>query len=319
MITVAERGRFRGGERWPRLPLAQWESTYKTLQLWAQILGKTRLALAPMVNHWWNAALYVSTRGLTTSPMAYGDRRVELELDLVRHRLVVETSDGATEWFALSDMAVADFYQCYLRLLRSVDVHVHIWTVPAECADQTRFEYDRHHGSYDRDAAHRAWQVLAQSARVLDVYRGRFLGKSSPVHFWWGAFDLACTRFSGRPAPSPPTNVPYISDRVVREAYSHECASVGWWPGGSAGDLREPAVLEPAYYAYAFPQPEGYASAAIQPSAAYYHPTMFEWILPYEAVRTAIDPDRTLLEFCESTYAAAATLGHWDRAVLERT
>jgi len=304
-------------ERWPRLPLAAWEPTYRTLHLWTQILGKTRLVLSPMQNHWWHAALYVSTRGLTTSPMPCGDRLIELELDLIGHRLIA-TSEGATESFPLVAMSVADFYRQYVQLLRSIDVHVAIRTVPSEVADQTRFEDDRHHASYDADAAHRAWQALAQSARVLAVFRGRFLGKSSPVHFWWGGFDLACTRFSGRPAPVHPGGVPYIPDRVVREAYSHECASVGWWPGVGAGDVREPAVLEPAFYAYAAPQPPGYANAAIAPSAAYYHPTMFEWILPYEAVRTAADPDRTLLEFCESTYAAAATLGAWDRAALER-
>jgi hypothetical protein len=243
---------------------------------------------------------------------------IELELDFVGHRLVATTSEGATESFPLVAMSVADFYQRYVRLLRSIDALVTIRTVPSEVAEQTRFEDDRHHASYDADAAHRAWQALAQSARVLGEYRGRFLGKSSPVHFWWGGFDLACTRFSGRPAPVHPGGVPYIPDRVVREAYSHECASVGWWPGGGAGEVREPAVLEPAFYAYAAPQPPGYADASIEPGAAYYHPTMSEWILPYEAVRTAADPDRMLLQFCETTYAAAATLGEWDRAALER-
>ncbi|HWU87211.1 MAG TPA: DUF5996 family protein [Kofleriaceae bacterium] len=302
---------------WPDLPLADWEPAYRTLHLWTQILGKTRLALAPWQNHWWHAALYVSTRGLTTSPMPYGDRWLELELDLVHHALVAIESEGAVRSFPLVPMTVADFYEHYLQVLRALDAHVPIRTVPAEVADQTRFEADRHHASYDASAAHRCWQVLARSVRVLDEYRGRFLGKTSPVHFWWGAFDLACTRFSGRPAPRHPGGVPYIADRVVREAYSHECMSVGWWPGGTAGEVREPVVREPAFYAYVVPEPPGYANAAIQPTAAYYHPTMYEWLLPYEAIRTAEDPDRMLLDFCQSAYAEAARLGRWDRAALE--
>lgn len=318
MIVLAPQPRTTR-ERWPQLPLEAWEPTYQTLHLWTQIIGKTRLVLAPMQNHWWHTALYVSTRGLTTGPMPYDDRMVELELDLVGHELVATTSEGARAQFPLAAMPVAEFYRRYLRLMRSVDAPVTIWTVPCEVADTTRFEYDQHHASYDLDAAHRAWQALAQSARVLAEFRGRFLGKSSPVHFWWGAFDLACTRFSGRKVAEPPSGIPYVADRVVREAYSHECSSVGWWPGGGAGVIREPEVREPAFYCYAVPEPAGYPQAAIEPSAAYYHPTMREWILPYEAVRTARDPDRTLLEFCETTYVAAATLGHWDRAALERT
>lgn len=305
-------------EQWPALPLDEWEPTYHTLQLWTQIVGKTRLALAPMQNHWWHAALYISTCGFTTSPMPYGDRLLEIEIDLTSHRVVARTSDQLVDAFSLAPMTVATFYQRYRRLLRAVGVDVAIRTIPAEVADTTPFEYDLHHAAYDRDAAHRAWCVLAQSARVLCEFRSRYLGKSSPVHFWWGAFDLACTRFSGRTAPKPPSGVPYISDRVVGEAYSHECMSIGWWPGGGAGALKEPLVREPAFYAYAFPEPPGFACAAIEPSAAYYHPTMFEWILPYEAVRRAPDPDRTLMCFCESTYVAAATLGSWDREALER-
>jgi hypothetical protein len=303
---------------WPALPLGDWEPTYRTLHLWTQIVGKTRLALAPMQNHWWHVALYLSTHGLATSPMPCGDRSLEVELDLVHHELVVSTSDGARESFPLAAMTVADFYEKYRRLLRSLGAHVSIYTVPSEVADQTRFESDRHHAAYDRDAAHRCWMILARTALVLGEYRGAFLGKSSPVHFWWGGFDLACTRFSGRPAPVHPGGVPYIPDRVVREAYSHECMSVGWWPGVGAGDVREPAVREPAFYAYAAPEPDGFRDATIKPSAAYYHPAMYEWILPYESVRTASDPDRALLDFCATTYAEAATLGRWDRPALER-
>lgn len=305
--------------RWPALPLGEWEPTYRTLHLWTQILGKTRLALAPMQNHWWQCALYVSTRGLSTSPMPYGDPAfLELELDLVGHRLVATTSDGARESFSLVPMSVAEFYAGYRKLLAAVGVHVPIRTIPAEVADLTPFERDRTHAAYDRHAAHRCWQVLARSVPVLAAFRGRFLGKSSPVHFWWGGFDLACTLFSGRPAPPHPGGVPYIADRIVREAYSHECMSVGWWPGVGAGDVREPAVREPAFYAYAAPQPPGFERAPIEPSAAYYHPTMSEWILPYEAVRAAPDPERMLDELCTSAYVAAATLGDWDRAALER-
>jgi hypothetical protein len=305
-------------EHWPELPLASWEPTYRTLHLWTQILGKTRMALTPAVNHWWHTALYVSSCGLTTTPMPYGDRWLEVELDLVHHELRVTTSDGDVDVFALVPMSVADFYRRFTRVLDSLDVHAPIWTVPAEVADQTPFELDHHHKDYDADAAHRCWQILANTTRVLYGYRGRFIGKSSPVLFWWGSFDLACTRFSGRPAPQHPGGVPFISDRVVREAYSHECMSVGWWPGVGAGDVREPAVREPAFYAYIAPQPPGFERAQITPAAAYYHPAMYEWILPYEAVRTASDPDRVLFDFFQSAYSQAATLARWDRAALER-
>ena len=303
---------------WPALPLAAWEPTYRTLHLWTQILGKTRLALSPMQNHWWHTALYVSTCGLSTSPMPCADRSLEVELDLHRHQLVASMSDGATQSFALGAMTVAEFYERYRGILRALDVNVPIRSVPSEVADQTPFERDHHHAAYDADAASRCWRVLERTTNVLGIYRGDFLGKSSPVHFWWGGFDLACTRFSGRPAPVHPGGVPYIPDGVVREAYSHECMSIGWWPGVGAGDVREPGVREPAFYAYASPEPPGFKDAKILPSAAYYHPAMYEWILPYDAVRTASDPDRALLDFCTTTYAAAAALGKWDRAALER-
>jgi hypothetical protein len=303
---------------WPELPLAAWEPTYATIHRWTQILGKTRLALCPLQNHYWNAALYVSTRGLTTSPMPLRDGLLEIELDFVSHALIARTSDGTIDTFMLEPMTVADFYRRYRRLLHSLDADVHINEHPSEIADQTRFSDDTTHAAYDRDAAHRCWQILVESDRVLNAYRAEFLGKSSPVHFWWGAFDLACTRFSGRRAPLHPGGVPYLADRVVREAYSHECHSVGWWPGGGHGVLREPIVREPAYYAYAYPEPQGFASARISPPEAYYHPTMLEWILPYDVVRTATDPDAVLRAFCDSTYDAAARLGSWDRRACER-
>ena len=303
---------------WPELPLAAWEPTYATLHLWTQILGKTRLALCPLQNHYWNVALYVSTRGLTTSPMPLHDGLLEIELDVVSHALIARTSDGTIDTFMLEPMTVAEFYCRYRRLLHSLDADVHINEHPSEIADRTRFSDDTSHAAYDSDAAHRCWRILVESDRVLNAYRSEFLGKSSPVHFWWGAFDLACTRFSGRRAPLHPGGVPYLADRVVREAYSHECHSVGWWPGGGHGDLREPIVREPAYYAYAYPEPKGFSTARISPAEAYYHPTMFEWILPYEVVRTAKDPDAVLRAFCDSTYDAAARLASWDRRACER-
>jgi len=306
------------GEAWPPLPLAPWQATYTTLQLWTQILGKTRLALCPMENHFWQTALYVSTRGLTTSPMPVRDGLVEIELDFVSHALIARSSEGAIESFALAPMSVAEFYARYLRVLRGLDVNVPLNPIPMEVADRTPFPEDRHHAAYDADAANRCWCILRDSDRVLKQYRGAYLGKSSPVHFWWGAFDLAVTRFSGRRAPTHPGGVPYISDRVVREAYSHECMSVGWWPGGSAGVVKRPLVEQPAYYAYAYPEPPGFQAARISPREAYYHPAMFEWILPYDVVRSSRDPGAMLRAFADSTYEAAANLGHWDRQSCER-
>jgi hypothetical protein len=305
-------------EAWPPLPLEQWEPTYGTLHLWMQILGKTRLALCPLENHFWNAALYVSTRGLTTAPMPVRDGLVEIELDFVSHALIARSSEGAIESFSLVPMSVADFFTRYMRVLRGLDLNLHMDQVPCEVSDRSRFSDDRHHGAYDADAAHRCWSILRETDRVLRGYRSSFVGKQSPVNIWWGSFDLAVTRFSGRRASKVPSGVPYISDRVVGEAYSHECHSVGWWPGGGHGVVRDPPVMEPAYYAYAYPEPPGFSTAAIAPAGAYYHPTMFEWILPYEAVRTAQDPDAMLRAFANSTYHAAAQLGHWDRESCER-
>jgi hypothetical protein len=251
--------------------------------------------------------------------MPLRDGLLEIELDLVSHALIARTSDGTIDTFMLAPMTVADFYHRYRRLLHSLDADVSINEHPSEIADRMRFSDDRSHAAYDRAAAHRCWQILVESDRVLGAYRAEFLGKSSPVHFWWGAFDLACTRFSGRRAPPHPGGVPYLADRVVREAYSHECHSVGWWPGGGHGVTREPIVREPAYYAYAYPEPRGFATASISPAEAYYHPTMLEWILPYDVVRTSSDPDATLRAFCDSTYDAAARLGSWDRRACERS
>jgi hypothetical protein len=296
---------------WPRLALDEWRETYATLHLWTQIVGKTRLALAPMQNHWWQVAFYITSQGFGTSPMPYGARTVEVDFDFIDHALVVRTSDGDVRSLPLVPQSVADFYRAYLDLLESIDVEVHINPMPAEIADAIRFTDDRVHAAYDRDATHRCWQVLAQADRVLKEFRGQFLGKCSPVHLWWGGFDLACTRFSGRRAPPHPGGIPHLSDAVTREAYSHECISAGWWPGGGL-------VPDAAFYAYSYPEPAGCADARIHPAGAYYHPEMREWLLPYEAVRTSADPDAAITEFLASTYQVAADLGHWDRRALER-
>ena len=293
--------------------MSDWADTLTTLQRWTQIVGKTRLALAPMQNHWWQVALYVTARGLGTSPMPYANGNVELEFDFLDHTLVARTSDGAIRSIPLAPRSVADFYRDYLELLDGLGVTAKIWPVPQEMADTTRFSVDREHASYDGDAAQRCWRILAHADRVLKQFRGRFLGKSSPSHFWWGGFDLACTRFSGRAAPPHPGGIPHLADRVTREAYSHECISAGWWPGSVGGP-----VAEPAFYAYAYPEPAGCPDAPVRPAATSYHMGMREWILPYDAVRGARDPDGALLEFFQSTYEAAADRGEWDRARLER-
>ena len=297
---------------WPALPLAEWQDTYATLHRWLQIVGKTRLAFAPMQNHWWQVVLYVTARGLGTSPMPVGERSFEVELDFLEHQLVVRTSDGDTRTLPLEPRSVADFYRDYMGMLRGLDIAPKIWPRPNELSDALPFPDDRVHAAYDADAAQRCWRILAESDSVLKEFRGNFLGKSSPSHFFWGSFDLACTRFSGRPAPPHPGGVPNCPDYVTREAYSHECISAGWWPGGVGAP-----VAEPAFYAYAYPEPAGCPDAPIRPPAASYNTTMREWFLPYEAVRQAKNPRGMVLEFLQSTYDAAATRGGWDRT-LER-
>ena len=297
-----------GPERWPALPLAQWEDTRATLHLWTQIVGKVRLALAPMVNHWWQVALYVNARGLTTSAMPYDDGVVEITFDFQEHALRIETSGGAARAIALAPRSVADFHREVMAALRDLGVDARITRLPNEMENVVPFDEDETHASYDADSANRLWRVLIDVDRVLHEFRGRFIGKASPVHFWWGSFDLAVTRFSGREAPPHPGGVPNLPDRVTREAYSHECMSVGWWPGGGA-------VTEPAFYAYAYPEPAGSPAAPISPAAAYYHGELREWILPYEAVRTAADPDAELLSFLQSAYDIVERLGKWDPAL----
>jgi hypothetical protein len=308
-IVVADR---RKQAAWPSLPLAEWKDTLNTLHRWVQIVGKTRLALAHPVNHWWHVTLYLTSRGLTTSPMPYANRTLEVELDFVDHNLLVRTSDRATRAIALIPRTVADFYREYTALLDSLGVRVAIRPVPSEMEDTLPFTEDQEHRSYDPEYAGRAWRVLAQANRVIQDFRGRFIGKCSPAHFFWGGFDLACTRFSGRRAPPHPGGVPNLPDWIAREAYSHECISAGWWPGGGP-------VPEPVFYSYIYPEPKGFAEARVLPGEAYYSSELREFVLPYEAVRSSSRPDQTLLEFLQATYEAGADLAGWDRRALERT
>lgn len=299
-------------ERWPALPLSEWSDTYATLHRWLQIVGKTRLALTPLINHWWNVPLYVSARGLTTSTV-YTDRlALEVELDFLDHVLEIRTSDSMTARVGLAPKSVATFYREYLTAFREVGVDLRIYPVPVEIEDVTPFAEDEKHASYDPEYANRAWRILTATARVFSEFRSRFVGKSSPPHFFWGSFDLAITRFSGRPAPEfsgPALNVPTW---VMREGYSREVISAGFWPGGWMG------VEEPVFYAYAYPEPAGFSDATVEPEAARYDTGIKEFILPYDAVRTSAFPETTLLQFLQSTYEAAANAGGWDRASLER-
>jgi len=301
-------------EPWPALPLDGWQDTYATLHLWTQVVGKTAVRLLPLQNHWWQVAFPVTARGLESAPMPWGGgRTLGVAFDFIDHRLVLSTSEGQTRTLALEPRSVADFHARYLGLLRELGIEVVIGSRPNEMAEATPFAEDTLHQAYDPDAARRCWEILVQVDRVLRAFRARFLGKSSPSHFWWGGFDLACTRFSGRPAPPHPGGIPNLPDAVTRESYSHECISAGWWPGNVGGPLQEPA-----FYAYAYPEPAGCPEAAIRPEEASYHLGLHEWVLPYEAVRRAADPDAKLLEFLQSTYEAAADLGGWERKALER-
>lgn len=297
-------------EAWPSLPFAEWRDTCATLQLWTQVVGKLRLAQAPPVNHWWQVPLYLTSRGLTTSPIPYGERVFQIGFDFIGHRLTIETGDGAVDGFALRPMAVADFHSEIKRRLSALGLDIHIWTTPVEIPDPIPFEQDHSHAAYDPDYANRFWRVLVQADRVFTAFRGRFLGKASPVHFFWGSFDLAVTRFSGRPAPPHP-GAPNVADKVTREAYSHEVSSCGFWPGGAG-------MEQPIFYSYAYPQPAGFGEAAVRPSAAFYSRDFGEFVLPYDAVRETASAGGALLDFLQSTYEAAAALAHWDRAALER-
>jgi hypothetical protein len=295
-------------ESWPALPQAAWSDTCATLQLWTQIVGKIRLALTPAINHCWNVTLYPTVRGLTTSPMPYGTRTLEIDFDFIDRVLLLRTSEGEVRAVPLRPMTVAAFYGQVLTALDELRTPVRIWPVPVEVANPIPFETDNTHQACDPEYAERFWRVLLQVTRVFTIFRARFTGKVSPIHLFWGALDLACTRFSGRTAPEHPS-VPGLPDRVTRDAYSHEVSSCGFWPGAPG--------IEPFFYSYAYPQPPGYAETAIQPAEARFDTTFGEFILPYEAVRSAADPDSVLLTFLQSTYEAAANCAHWDRAALE--
>ena len=291
---------------WPPLPLAPWKDTYATLHMYTQIVGKVRLALAPPVNHWWHVPLYVDARGLTTSAIPYSGGNFEIRFDFLAHTLSIETSGGGVRTMVLGPRAVADFYAEVIGALRSLDIRVSIWRMPVEIPDPIPFDEDRQHASYDADAVERFWRALVLITPVFEEFRGRFIGKASPVHFFWGSFDLAAARFSGRRAPERPG-----ADAMTREAYSHEEISAGFWPGGSGID-------DAAFYAFAAPEPAGYAQSRVRPPGAYYHPDLKEFLLPYEKVRQSASPRQALLEFLQSTYEPAAELANWDRQALER-
>jgi hypothetical protein len=297
-------------EAWPTLPLDEWEATRDTLHMWTQVVGKVRLALAPRVNHWWNTPLYVNPRGLTTGSIPYGTRTFQIDFDFVDHRLRILDSMGGARMLALRPMTVARFYEDVMDLLRSLGIQAAIWTTPVEVLNPIPFEQDTEHAAYDAEYAQRFWRVMLQADRVLNAFRCGFIGKCSPVHFFWGSFDLAVTRFSGRAAPPHPGGVPNLADWVTHEESSHEVSSAGWWPGGGA-------VRDPAFYAYMYPEPRGYADATVEPAAAYYDTGMREFILPYPAVRAAPDPDGAILAFLRSTYEGGASLARWDREALE--
>jgi len=293
-------------ECWPALPLREWQDTCDTLHMWTQIAGKVRLALSPHVNHWWETPLYVCARGLTTSPVPYEGGIFEIIFDFIAHEVRIETNGGAVKRLELRPQTVADFYAEFMAALAALGIQVKIWTMPVEVPGPIAFERDRTHAAYDREYAGRFFRILVSADSVFKTFRARFLGKSSPVHFFWGSFDLAVTRFSGRRAPERPG-----ADAMTREAYSHEVISGGFWPGGGA-------VTDPAFYAYAAPEPPGFAAAAVRPAAAFYHAQMSEYLLMYDEVRRADAPERVLLEFLQSTYEAGAELGRWDRAAFER-
>ncbi len=309
---MTRRAQHSDGSAWPPLPLASWQDTFETLHMWTQLVGKTRLALAPMENHWWQCTLYVSARGLSTGPMPSGPRVLAVDFDFIDHQLTMGTSDGDSRRLPLVAESVARFHARYMQALRELGFEPRILGRPVEVQEAIPFAQDEKHAAYDRDAVQRWWRALVQVDRVFKRFRGGFLGKQSPAHFWWGSFDHAVTRFSGRTAPRHPGGAPNCADHVMVEAYSHECSSAGFWPGGGPTD-------EAAFYAYVYPEPEGYGASPVEPAAAWYHSEAREFILPYEAVRSAPDPDAVLLQFLESTYRAAADCGGWDRAALERT
>ena len=293
-------------EIWPSLPLEEWKDTYATLHMWTQIVGHVRLSLTPLENHWWNVPLYLSARGLTTSPIPYQHKWFQIDFDFIDHKLVMATSEGQTREIDLVPQTVADFYQKMMGDLSMLGIEVKIHSKPDEVPDPIPFAEDRVHKSYDPDYANRVWRILGQVEKCFKQFRAEFIGKSSPVHFFWGSFDLAVTRFSGRRAPERPG-----ADVITREAYSHEVISAGFWPGSGP-------ITEAAFYCYAAPQPAGFENATVKPEAAYYTKELGEFLLPYDAVRRTESPEATLMDFLRSTYEAGATLGNWNREELER-
>ena len=294
----------------PSLPLEAWENTRASLHMWTHIVGKVRLELSPMVNHWWQTTLYLTARGLTTSPMPYGNEVIQIDFDFIDHLLHIQSSRGARKNIPLSARPVADFYSDVMQALNSMGIEVKIWTVPVEVEERIPFEEDQTHTAYDPEYAHRFWRVLLQADRVMKAFRSRFCGKASPVHFFWGSFDLAASRFSGRSAPTM-EKAYHVAKYVMQEAYSDEVSNCGFWPGAGLG--------EPAFYSYIYPEPPGYAQYPIQPAEAYYHPDLKEFILPYEAVRTSGAWDKVLMSFFQTTYEAGANLAGWNRDVLEQS
>lgn len=298
-------------EVWPSLPLEAWSDTHATLHLWTQIVGKIRLAQSPWVNHSWHVTLYVTPRGLTTSAIPYGARGFRIDFDFIGHELSIQASDGAAARLPLEPQSVATFYRRVMEQMRRLDLHVKIHRKPNEVPEAIPFDEDETHAAYDREYAQRFWRILLQADRVFKRFRARFIGKCSPVHFFWGAPDLAVTRFSGRRAPQHPGGIPNLPDWVTQEAYSHEVSSCGFWAGGGA-------VPYPAFYSYAYPEPDRFSRAPVQPDAAFYSTDLREFILPYDAVRRSESPEDTLLGFLQTTYEAAADLAAWDRSSLER-
>ena len=296
---------------WPPLNWSDWRDTGETLHRWTQIVGKVRMACTPMTNHWWQVALYVTSRGLTTSPIPYGALSFDVTFDFIDHALVIETSQGAREVFQLKAMSVADFYDKFFAHLRRLGVDADIWTMPCEIPDAVPFEEDNDHAAYDGAQARQFWTVLLRVHHVFNAFRSQFVGKASPVHFFWGSFDLAVTRFSGRPAPPHPGVAPHVANWVMREAYSHEVSSCGFWPG-NGGYGRA------AFYSYAYPEPSNFENVPLHTPGAIYDRQLKEFLLPYDAVRGAPNPDRVLMGFLQETYAAAADRAGWDRAALER-
>jgi len=306
MTPEASRSKSGDNDVLPALPFDSWKDTLATLHMWSQIVGKVRLKLCPLVNHWWNVPFYITARGMTTSAMPYEQRNIEVQFDFIEHKMLIETSEGRVVTMVMAPQSVADFYKKFMAALAELGINVRIRTTPCEIPDPIPFDQDNTHSAYDPEAAHKFWRILVWVDQIFKEFRAGFQGKASPVHFFWGSFDLAVTRFSGRPAPERPG-----ADSITREAYSHEVSSAGFWPGG--GDIKGPA-----FYSYAAPEPSGFAEQRVGPPEAFYHAQMKEFLLMYDDVRTAASPKDALMEFLQSTYNAAADLGKWDRKSLER-